>query len=85
MSQEKMILNTFYSNYRKWKTVGKFKRKTNDKVYESPRIVLPSEFNQFIGKRYQANHGRATKNDYGEKEEGDYILLFFPDRLSANK
>jgi len=68
------------------KKVSVLKRKACGKIYESPRIVLSSRYKNFIGKEYRVYVGRArltTKGPNGItlfKQEGDYILLFFPDK-----
>ena len=68
------------------KKVGTLRRRAKGKIYESPRIVLPSRYDQFIGRRFGVYHGRANLehgalNDSRPSwdQEGDYILLFFPD------
>ena len=68
------------------KKVGTLRRKTKGKIYESPRIVLPRQYDSFIGRRFGVYHGRANLEHGGLNnsrpswnQEGDYILLFFPD------
>ena len=68
------------------KKVGTLRRRAGGKIYESPRIVLPSRYDRFIGRRFGVYHGRANLEHGGPNnskpswnQEGDYILLFFPD------
>ena len=67
------------------KKVGTLRRRAGGKIYESPRIVLPSRYDRFIGRRFGVYHGRAGLRHGGFddskswSQEGDYILLFFPD------
>ena len=62
------------------KKVGVHKRRVADKTYESPRIILDSHFRDFIGKSFRAYLGRAVCTiGTGFKQEGDCIILFFPD------
>ena len=68
------------------KKVGTLRRKAGGKIYESPRIVLPSRYDRFIGRKFGVYHGRANLehgalNDSRPSwnQEGDYVLLFFPD------
>jgi len=66
--------------------VGILRRKSGDKVYESPRIVLDRRYEKFTGKRYKAYKGRAIVEHEGYQtvkpwnQEGDCIVLFFPDQ-----
>jgi len=68
------------------KKVSLLKRRAGGKIYESPRIVLPSRYDRFIGRRFRVYNGRANLEHGGSNnsrpswnQEGDYILLFFPD------
>ena len=68
------------------KKVGTLRRRAKGKIYESPRIVLSSRYDQFIGRRFGVYHGRVNLEHGGLNnsrpswnQEGDYILLFFPD------
>ena len=69
----------------RFKKVGTLRRRAKGKIYESPRIVLPSRYSRFIGRRFGVYHGRASLRHGGLddsnpwSQEGDYILLFFPD------
>jgi hypothetical protein len=65
------------------KKVGKHKRRLNGEEYVSPRIVLSSDYNHFIGKNfevYQAK-GTITKEEWSRTRErtGTFLILFFPD------
>ncbi len=74
------------------KKVGTLRRRAGGKIYESPRIVLPSRYDRFIGRRFRVYQGRANikhgaPNDSRPSwdQEGDYILLFFPDNWKTEK
>lgn len=68
------------------KKVGTLRRRAGGRIYESPRIVLPSQYDRFIGRRFGVYHGRANL-EHGEPNDsrpswdrgGDYTLLFLPD------
>ena len=79
------ITDTLTDNFReRSKTVGKHTRKSKEKIYESPKIILPSFYNRFIGRRYLVFTGQAIKkykSDYSDKSidtKGDILILFFP-------
>jgi len=62
------------------KRVSVFKRKTAGKVYEGVRIVLSSRYKDFVGKKYRVFVGRARWSVGSDiMQEGDVIILFFPD------
>ena len=67
------------------KKVGVLRRKAAGNVYESPKIVLPSQYQGFIDKRFSVYYGRAkytakgVRSSSGWSQEGFYLLLFFPD------
>lgn len=70
----------------RFKKVGTLRRRAGGKIYESPRIVLPSQYDRFVGRRFRVYHGRANlkhrrlnNSRPSWDQEGDYILLFFPD------
>lgn len=70
--------------------VGCHRRKTRARVYESARIVLPSEFKDLIGKRFKAYRGRGkVQHSYGSagvnEYQGQVVVLFFDDRLNPRK
>ena len=72
------------------KKVGTLRRRAKGKIYESPRIVLPSRYDRFIGRRFSVYHGRSNLKHGGLNDsrpswdqEGDYILLFFPDNWNT--
>ena len=74
------------------KKVGTLRRRAGGKIYESPRIVLPSRYDRFIGRRFGVYHGRANLKHGGLNDsrpswdqEGDYILLFFPDNWKTEE
>jgi len=67
------------------KKVGVHRRKAAGRIYESPKIVLDSTYKKFIGKRFRVYTARAVfeMKGYGRvpglRQEGDCIILFFPD------
>lgn len=68
----------------KQKKVQLFRRETNGKTYENPRIILGSESRNLVNRKYHTFRGRAVRkwiqeNQEQRTEEGDVILLFFPD------
>jgi len=73
------------------KKVGTLRRRAGGKIYESPRIVLPGRYSGYIGRRFGVYHGRAGLRHGGLddsnpwSQEGDYILLFFPDNRKTEE
>ncbi len=69
----------------KERKVGKHKRKLNGEEYVSPRIILPSEFNNLIGKKFRLYIAEGVikeKNWSRETEiEGSLLILFFPEKI----
>jgi hypothetical protein len=68
----------------KEKRVHLFKRKANEKTYMNPRLILGYEFMDLVRRKYCSFRGRAVhkwiqENEVQGTEEGDVILLFFPD------
>jgi len=65
--------------------VGTHKRRSREKEYQSPRIILDSYYMDFIGKKYRPYRGRATLTHEGSEaigswsQEGECIVLFFPE------
>ncbi len=72
-----------------WETkerkVGKHKRKLNGEEYVSPRIILPSEYNDIIGKKFRlyVAEGIIKEENWGRKTEieGAMLILFFPKKV----
>ena len=66
---------------RRERKVGKHKRKLNGEEYVSPRVVLPPDYNNFIGKNFEIYTAKGTVKEekYGRPEEkkGTMIILFF--------
>jgi len=71
--------------YGRAKRVGVHRRKAAGKTYESPKIILGRHYKDFIGKHFRVYTGRAVfeMKGYGRisgfRQEGDCIILFFPD------
>lgn len=67
------------------KRVGIHRRRAGGRVYESPRITLPEKYRKFMGRHFRVYAGRAKVSSPGYErasgwsQEGDYLLLFFPD------
>ncbi len=72
-----------------WETkerkVGKHKRKLNGEEYVSPRIILPSDYNDLIGKKFRLYiaEGIVKEENWSKKTEieGTMLILFFPGRV----
>lgn len=67
-------------------TVHSFKRCSNGKTYVSPRLILSSQLNNLIGKKYKVFRSKAvlrqTRDGQEESsEKGTAVVLFFPDLL----
>ncbi len=66
--------------------VGKHARKSKGVTYESPKIVLDRNQEDFIGKKYKTLSGKAVIKHSGGgvtdpwEMKGKCIVLFFPDR-----
>ena len=63
-----------------WSKIGEHKRKTGEKMYISPRIVLPSEFNRYIGRSYTPFHAEIEMKLASFQSEAlrhDCIILVF--------
>jgi len=65
------------------KRVGVHRRKAGGKTYESPRIVLPGAFKDFIGRPYltyigevRVTHHPGSRFQY--VKEGEALILVFP-------
>jgi len=73
-----------YEPWQSWrKKVGVHRRKTEGKTYESPRIVLPGGFKEFIGKEFipyvgevRVTHHPGSRFQY--VKEGEALILVFP-------
>jgi len=65
--------------------VGVHRRKAAGRIYESPKIILDRRYKDFIGKHFRVYTGRAVfeMKGYGRvpglRQEGNCIILFFPD------
>jgi len=64
------------------KRVGVHRRRVGRKVYESPRVVLPSSFADLVGRVFRVYRGRCRVTlDFGElgklDHEGEFVLLHF--------
>lgn len=59
----------------RWSKIGSHKRKTDEKEYTSPRIVLPSEFEKYIGRTYIPFHAEMEVELYYKKESRECIVL----------
>jgi len=70
------------------KVVG-HKRKANGEVYIAPRIVLSSEYKDFIGKTFRTYvaEGVITEEDVLSEREyrGTMIILLFPESESKKE
>ena len=72
-----------------WETkerkVGKHKRKLNGEEYVSPRIILSSEYNDLIGKKFRlyVAEGIIKEEKWSGKSEieGTMLILFFPGKV----
>ena len=75
----------YYGFEPKERKVGKHKRKLNGEEYVSPRIILPSDFNNLIGKKFRLYIAEGVikeKNWSRETEiEGTMLILFFPEKI----
>ena len=69
----------------KERTVGRHKRKLNGEDYVSPRIVLSSEYNELIGKKFRLYiaEGIIREENWNKKTEieGTMLILFFPSKI----
>lgn len=84
MSEIEIFLNNVRGEW--WSSerrVGKHTRKTNGEKYISPRIILSSEYNNLIGKRFKlyVAEGKVVEEWYSRTEErkGTMLILFFED------
>ena len=73
----------------KERKVGRHKRRLNGEVYEAPRIVLSSEFNDLIGKTFRTYRVKAkvVEEYWGKilKMEGTAIIIFIPESREEEK
>jgi hypothetical protein len=75
----------FVGNWAYKKRILAFTRKTNGKTYTSPRLILDSNLNILIGRRYNVYRSRVVMKTLQEDQEikrkqGDVIILFLPDQ-----
>ena len=76
-----------------WETkerkVGRHKRKLNGEEYVSPRIILSSEYNDLIGKKFKLYiaEGIIEEENWSKKTktEGTMLILFFPGKVLEEK
>jgi len=75
----------YYGFEPKERKVGKHKRKLNGEEYVSPRIILPSDFNNLIGKKFRLYiaEGVIKEESWSRKAEieGTMLILFFPGKV----
>ncbi len=65
--------------------VGKHKRKLNGEEYVSPRIILPSDYNDLIERKFKLYiaEGIIEEENWSKKTktEGTMLILFFPEKV----
>jgi hypothetical protein len=69
--------------YDKERKIGKHSRKLNGETFVSPRIILPSDFKECIGKTYRLYEADAEVEEefWGrtKKMKGKAIILLIPE------
>ena len=61
-----------------WSKIGEHRRRSDDKIYSSPRIILSSEFDRYIGRHYVPFHAKIEMNIFSfmrEPQTFDCIIL----------
>lgn len=74
---ERFWYETGHGFWGHWSKVGKHTRRTGNTNYESPRIVLPREFEHYIGRSYLPFHTVMNINLFNKDEKRDCIMLVF--------
>ena len=73
----------------KERKVVKHKRKANGEEYAAPRIVLSSEYNDFIGREFRTYIAEGTiieEDVLSEREyRGTMLILLFPESESKRE
>lgn len=64
---------------------GKHTRESYGKLYHHLKLVLPSPYNDLIGRHYISFRGKAKWKRNGNTVTGDCIILLFPDDLKSIK
>jgi hypothetical protein len=64
---------------------GKHVRESYGKLYHHLKLVLPSKYNDLIGRYYISFRGKAEWKRNGNTVTGDCIVLLFPDDLKNIK
>jgi hypothetical protein len=79
----RLLKDVQYWNKRK---TGVHKRKAGGKVYENLKIVLDSNYKEFIGKYYAAFKGKGKwKLTKDRIQTGDVVVLFFADEWNMGE
>lgn len=65
-------------NSDKTKKVQSFKRKSRGDTYESPKVILSSPYNAFIGEAYRTYYGKVEiASSYSGTRNRIFIMLVF--------
>jgi len=64
---------------------GKHTSESYGKLYHHLKLVLPSPYNDLIGRHYISFRGKAKWKRNGNTVTGDCIILLFPDDLKSIK